>query len=63
MKSNIPWVMKTAWTKEEDAGVSWHLEEPGHTSTSLEYMDDEVDADERDGIIGQVKKEGEVFRT
>ena len=41
--------------------VSWHLEESGHTSTSLEYMDDENDTDDGDGV-GQVKKEDEGFR-
>ena len=42
--------------------VSWHLKEAGHTSTSLEYMDDEDDTDDGDGVC-QVKKEGEGFRT
>ena len=49
MKSKIAWVTKTTWTKLD---VSWQLEEAGHTSTSLEYMDDEIDVDDRDGIIG-----------
>jgi len=30
--------------------VSWHLEESGHTSTSLEYMDDKNDTNDGDGV-------------